>query len=264
MLTLRLPFPGESTFAILIALGTENPISPSTHNPKIPKPLNDLVLHLLAKVPGDRPVSADEVITRLQSMEGTLPIPVAVLAERAARQHRPENASEGAAGRAIANPVGHHSQVSPGQGSAHRRGKLGPGRPSCGRDRPAYAIVTALHLADMTGVELAQQVRTECKEAAPGFVLISSEGGRVGSGLAQQVRQGYPPAEAVHPREVARRAEVRVIGRGSGKVRVLIVDDSAPAPAHPQRARRPWFVAVCGGHRRRPGRGGGRPGEPLT
>lgn len=36
------------------------------------------------------------------------------------------------------------------------------------------AIVCAMHLADMTGIELAKQLRTQVKEHPPGFVLISS------------------------------------------------------------------------------------------
>src|SRR5262249_27499254 len=41
-------------------------------------------------------------------------------------------------------------------------------------ERP-HAIVSALHLPDMTGVELAQKVRAEAEGPPPGFVLISSE-----------------------------------------------------------------------------------------
>jgi CheY-like chemotaxis protein len=44
------------------------------------------------------------------------------------------------------------------------------------RSEPPDALVSALHLADMAGVQLAQRVREEVKAAEPGFVLISSEG----------------------------------------------------------------------------------------
>jgi CheY-like chemotaxis protein/tRNA A-37 threonylcarbamoyl transferase component Bud32 len=43
------------------------------------------------------------------------------------------------------------------------------------RAKRSDAIVCALHLDDMTGIELANQVRGEFKENTPGFVLISSE-----------------------------------------------------------------------------------------
>jgi serine/threonine protein kinase len=41
-------------------------------------------------------------------------------------------------------------------------------------DRPD-AVVSALHLSDMTGVELARQIRIQSQDPVPGFVLISSE-----------------------------------------------------------------------------------------
>jgi CheY-like chemotaxis protein len=40
---------------------------------------------------------------------------------------------------------------------------------------PPHVIISALHLPDMKGVHLAQQVRATAKAPTPGFVLISSE-----------------------------------------------------------------------------------------
>ncbi len=37
------------------------------------------------------------------------------------------------------------------------------------------AVISAMHLADINGVELAQQIRTEFRLNAPGFVLVTSE-----------------------------------------------------------------------------------------
>ena len=37
------------------------------------------------------------------------------------------------------------------------------------------AVISAMHLADINGVELAQQIRAEIKINAPGFVLVTSE-----------------------------------------------------------------------------------------
>ncbi len=53
---------------------------------------------------------------------------------------------------------------------------------TCGKDaieaartlRPR-AIISAMHLKDMDGIELAQQIRANSKTGAPGFVLITSE-----------------------------------------------------------------------------------------
>jgi serine/threonine protein kinase/predicted ATPase len=66
----RPPFYGESVTAILLALIGETPLPPSHSNPEIPAALDELILHLLAKSPADRPTSAQSVIARLESIEG--------------------------------------------------------------------------------------------------------------------------------------------------------------------------------------------------
>src|SRR5262249_47029364 len=43
------------------------------------------------------------------------------------------------------------------------------------RSAPPQVVLSALHLADMTGVQLAQRLRTEEPLAATGFVLITSQ-----------------------------------------------------------------------------------------
>jgi serine/threonine protein kinase len=100
-------------------------------------------------------------------------------------------------------------------------------------------IVSAQHLRDMTGVQLAQQVRAISPAPAPGFVLISSEAESAEAGtlskcgkavlllkpftpeqLAEALRVVAPPAPAVSA--TANRS----------KLRVLIVDDSMAARMH--------------------------------
>ncbi len=117
------------------------------------------------------------------------------------------------------------------------------------RDDPPDAILSALHLEDMTGVELARQIRDERKAAAPGFVLISSESESQQANLLNQSGQAVvlhkpftpemlaqalgqaaprflslkPPAGGLKPpSRAARRADLRV----------LIVDDSSAARVH--------------------------------
>jgi two-component system chemotaxis response regulator CheY len=43
------------------------------------------------------------------------------------------------------------------------------------RSLPPRAVISAMHLADINGIELAQQIRAEIKVDAPAFLLISSE-----------------------------------------------------------------------------------------
>jgi two-component system, chemotaxis family, chemotaxis protein CheY len=105
-------------------------------------------------------------------------------------------------------------------------------------DRPD-AIVSALHLSDMTGVQLAQQVCAESKVPPPGFVLISSETERAEAGSLSKcgkaifLQKPFTPeklAEAL--RFVTAEPPRPLTTTARGKLRVLIVDDSAAARSH--------------------------------
>ncbi len=65
MVTGLLPFRGESTMAILMALATVTPPTPQSLNAAVPAELSDLIMQLLAKNPADRPATAREVADRL-------------------------------------------------------------------------------------------------------------------------------------------------------------------------------------------------------
>jgi two-component system chemotaxis response regulator CheY len=104
-------------------------------------------------------------------------------------------------------------------------------------------VITALHLPDMTGVQLAQQIRGGCKEAAPGFVLISSEAESSGIGSLSKCGKAVLLNKPFTSVQLAEALQV-VSGkcqlenpvpegsRGRGTLRVLIVDDSTPARLH--------------------------------
>jgi predicted Ser/Thr protein kinase len=54
LLTGKRPFTGTTALAVLNKHIHEPPVPPMAHNPKIPKPLNDIVLKMMAKRPEDR------------------------------------------------------------------------------------------------------------------------------------------------------------------------------------------------------------------
>jgi serine/threonine protein kinase/Leucine-rich repeat (LRR) protein len=60
-----LPFEGPNTMAILMALGTKEPLPVRDLNPLVPEPLAELMHQLLSKNPDNRPQSAEEVRNRL-------------------------------------------------------------------------------------------------------------------------------------------------------------------------------------------------------
>jgi WD40 repeat protein len=87
MCTGRLPFQGENTMAVLVALATTEPPAPASLNPQLPPALSELVMRLLSKDRQGRPESAAAVADELEALRevsatvppstATLPAPVA-------------------------------------------------------------------------------------------------------------------------------------------------------------------------------------------
>ena len=123
---------------------------------------------------------------------------------------------------------------------------------TCHVTRPT-GVVTALHLADMTGVELAKQVRAEMLENAPGVVVISSEADAADVGTLSQLTRVVTLAKPFTPDQLVQSLNVvtglSVTVRSSETVaglsgirtkpaanratlRVLIIDDSSTARMH--------------------------------
>jgi two-component system chemotaxis sensor kinase CheA len=103
------------------------------------------------------------------------------------------------------------------------------------------AVVSAQHLSDMTGLELAQQIREEGEEPWPGFVLISSEGeiSQMGtlsrSDMAVVLQKPFTPeklADALRLAGAVKPLAPSMVARA--KIRALIVDDSAASRKHIQ------------------------------
>jgi two-component system chemotaxis response regulator CheY len=106
------------------------------------------------------------------------------------------------------------------------------------RERPD-AVLSAQHLSDMTGVQLAEQIYRTFKPGAPGFVLISSEAESAGAGSLSKcgkavlLKKPFTPEQLADALKVVAPASSPPPANSSfGKLRVLIVDDSAPARLH--------------------------------
>src|SRR5439155_3869331 len=83
MTTGQPPFPGDDAVAIISQHLNADPVPPSRHAPGLPRALDDLVLHLLAKAPGDRPEGAAAVRAALERIAAA---PADELAEAAAAE----------------------------------------------------------------------------------------------------------------------------------------------------------------------------------
>jgi CheY-like chemotaxis protein len=104
---------------------------------------------------------------------------------------------------------------------------------------PPRVVISALHLPDMTGVQLAQRVRAESGLSATGFVLITSAGdepeanlpGEAGS--AVRLRKPFNPDQLARALTAATGNPPRQTPRSPpGELRVLVVDDSGAARSH--------------------------------
>lgn len=110
------------------------------------------------------------------------------------------------------------------------------------RNERPDAVISAFHFSDMTGVQLAERIRIECPNAAPGFVLISSEAecSDVGSlskcGNAVLLKKPFTPKQLAESlRFVCVRKLSANVSKDRSRLRALVVDDSATARTQAKR-----------------------------
>jgi serine/threonine protein kinase len=112
-------------------------------------------------------------------------------------------------------------------------------------DAPPSVVVSAMHLKDMTGLELARRMRAERSLSAVGFVLISSESDAQELGSLSQsshlIRLTKPFTAEQLAKALAAATEKPstssqdAASNTAGKIRVLVVDDSDSARGHIRR-----------------------------
>src|SRR6202521_1171404 len=66
MVTGRPPFLGDDAVGVISQHINTAPVDPSWHNPECPKPLEALILRLLAKSPDERPAKAEDAAVELR------------------------------------------------------------------------------------------------------------------------------------------------------------------------------------------------------
>jgi len=74
LMTGQLPFPGETTGAVLAAVLSEDPAPPHEVNPSIPADLGAIVMKCLRRAPGERFATVTELSAALAPFAGELPI----------------------------------------------------------------------------------------------------------------------------------------------------------------------------------------------
>jgi serine/threonine-protein kinase len=250
----RPPYKGKSAMGVLLQHREGRIPSLTESRPDVPDKLDDICRRMMAKAPFERIQTMTEVVKALEAFLAT--------SADSSFQHPPKigNTAETCAGvssllatsaeeKGLAPPLSwkvllvEPSRTQSGiirkylqsQGIADSVAVAsGKEALQAVQGTEFDAILSALHLPDMTGVQLAEQVRVFSTGAATGFVLISSQGeaGQVGTlsncGKATLLHKPFTPQQLLETLRL-------VIGGPAAQLaamRVLIVDDSTPARMH--------------------------------
>ena len=155
MVTGRPPFLGDDAVAIIGQHINTPPVSPTWHNAQCPRPLEALILRLLAKNPSERPESATDVLSALDAID------LATIAEQPAAGVDQAHALDSLAGGVF---VGRQREMGELKAcledALSGRGRLVTlvGEPGIGKTR------TALELATYAGLRQAQVLWGRCYE----------------------------------------------------------------------------------------------------
>ncbi len=201
------PFSGATIMAILLAHRDAPIPSLRSVEPQAPERLDQLFRSMLAKEASARTQSMDEVVKELEAIAATLPpdtthesqtieLPGGILGAGTtiAGLSGSTIALDPAAPSATASPSPAAGQLSvlvvePSrvqaaiikshlQGQSHQVvGTAANGAAAIDevRKRRPRAVVSAMYLPDMSGLELAQRIRSELPTSAPGFILVTSD-----------------------------------------------------------------------------------------
>jgi serine/threonine protein kinase/DNA-binding response OmpR family regulator len=280
ILTGNPPFDGPSMMSVLIKHRETPAPSLTAQRPDVPADLDRLYLRMMAKEPSGRPKSMAEVAAALTPLRETASATAPVRPGHLA-------VSIGAAtftGEAIQNTLSEVKKapsltvlvVEPSrvQGGIIRKyleaqditvlGVVVNGQEALKSVRASapVCIVSALHLPDMTGLDLAQAVRDEAQGNPPGFVLVSTASESATSSLTQisralMLHKPFTPAQLIEAVNVVTGWSVKVkeasldvtaitstsraaVAADALKAKkvvrsampILIVDDSAAARTH--------------------------------
>jgi serine/threonine protein kinase/CheY-like chemotaxis protein len=261
LLTGRAPYKGQTVMATLLQ-HREAPIPPLiAARADVPAALDAIYRRMLAKAPAERFQTMTEVVRALEALAATSPLPErfsdAIAEAPSAERFLPGTASTTGAADAESVTTGEIPWkvllVEPSRTQSgiirkylqsvaiHQSLAVASGQEALKavRSEPVDVIVSALHLPDMTGVQLGEKVQAESKGSAPGFVLISSEdeAAQAGSlskcGKAMLLHKPFTPQQLLEAlKTVIALQPVPSTAPRFASLRVLIVDDSVAARRH--------------------------------
>jgi serine/threonine protein kinase len=260
LLTARPPYEAETVMAALLK-HRDAPIPLlSAARPGIPAALAPIFARMVAKRPEDRYQSMAEVIGALESVPMTgmpapanadlmqtmvttgplspTPLSMPALASRIEDSARSDSAVTGTM--LLVEPSRTQSLII--KKYVQELGGKNIVTTTTGQDAlkavetsQPVTVISAMHLADMTGLELAQKIRAA--NHSPGFILVTSasQAGEL-SAAAQQARVVMlpKPFDLAALRQALTAANANAVSPSGERrvLRVLIVDDSVPARSH--------------------------------
>lgn len=276
LLTGRPPFVGPTIMAILLKHRDGEIPNLQAVRSDVPPALNEIFHGMMAKRVEDRIQTMEEVAARLEkvaqtlkpdSSAATIVIPAGVVSSGSsiaiarATQGTAEVSQGGPKTVLIVEPS--RAQATILRTYLQEHGLSLMGTVATGADAvnfiratPPRVVVSALHLRDISGVQLADQIRSEIKVNAPGFILITSDSddGDDTSGLSRlrRVETLRKPFTAEQLHDAINLVTGSSMGSGASmtsmppvgstrplstkvdrsKLRVLLVDDSGAARIH--------------------------------
>ena len=232
----RPPFEGSSLMAILLKHREAPPPSLCAKS-DAPKALDEIFQKMVAKKPEDRFGSMSEVVRALESFaQSSKPASAATVEFASASREEGETAIMSAARATVLLVEPSRSQAVFIRGYLKELGYedvttalSGQSALESARFKTPQAVVSAMHLSDMSGPELAQKLRSDPSLAGAGFVLITSEADQPQvDGIVRLVK----PFAAEQLGQALSMCGVHPGARRPAKVRLLVVDDSAAARRH--------------------------------
>jgi serine/threonine protein kinase len=266
----RPPFSGPTMMSVLLKHRDGAIPSLSAERSDVPTVLDGLFQRMLAKEPDERIPTMSEVVSELEAISQNLPVVDEIdpaqglqitfggsdsagttVHTRISGHTQASNTSSSQLTVLIVEPSRVQASIIKGylQGQSH----TAIGAAANGQDaielvrklRPK-AVISALHLPDTDGLQLAEQIRAEFKHDSPGFVLITSEGSEADSTAlsalhrVQLLHKPFTPEQLSDMVKLVTGASMTLsslpVASGAmpkktdrAALRVLIVDDSATA-----------------------------------
>jgi serine/threonine protein kinase len=257
LLTGKPPFSGGTVMAILFAHRDAAIPSLRAARHDTPERLDTLFRRMLAKKAEQRIQTMAEVVSELEAIAGTLPpgeSPQGQPAEWGASCSSPAISTveltectvgiePGAVSISVLVVEPSRVQASIIKSHLQEQSLSVVGTAASGHDaieavrrlRPR-AVLSSLYLPDINGLQLAEQIRSEFQADAPGFVLVTSESAEIDVatlGKLQRVQLLPKPFTAPQLAEAISQVTGAPLSKvDRGRLRVMIVDDSATARIH--------------------------------